>query len=67
MENENNKIKDPFLEASIQGYLDTMFYGFKVAKKRYKRRIKDLCRSGSVIVLKNRRKRGSNGFVSFGK
>ena len=64
---ENHKIKDPFLEASIQGYLDTMFYGFKVAKKRYKRKIKDLARSGSVIVLKNRRKRGSNGFGSSGR
>jgi hypothetical protein len=64
---ESHKIKDPLLEASIQGYLDTMFYGFKVAKKRYKRKIKDLIRSGSVIVLKNRRKRGSNGFGSSGK
>ena len=64
---ENHKIKDPLLEAIFQGYLDTMFYGCKVAKKRYKRRIKDLARSGSVIVLKNRRKRGSNGFGSSGK
>lgn len=64
MENENHRIKDPFLEASIQGYFDTLFYGFKIAKKRYKRKIKDLVRSESVIILKNRRKRGSNGFES---
>lgn len=64
---ESHKIKDPFLEASIQGYFDTMFYGFKVAKKRYKRRIKDIIKSESVTLLKNRRKRGSNGFVSSGK
>lgn len=67
MENENHRIKDPLLDAVLQGYADTMFYGPKVAKKRYKSRIKDLVKSGSVIVLKNRRKRGSNGFGSSGK
>ena len=67
MENENHSIKDPRVDAVLQGYADTMVYGSKVAKKRYKSRIKDLVKSGSVIVLKNRRKRGSNGFVSYEK